>query len=98
MAIPKDMDQARRMVKLRIKIDVWSQGLDESKREIIRENLRDIFCQLPAQRLWFYLKQIRMMEQQESCRRLLDVADGAPDYFDGPEDVIAKGNTILTRL
>jgi hypothetical protein len=50
-SVPKmatDMDQVSRMVKIRIKIDVWSQGLEESKREDIREKLGDIFCQLPA--------------------------------------------------
>lgn len=41
------------MVKLRIKIDVCSQGLDESGREQIRENLRDLFCQLLPRRLWY---------------------------------------------
>jgi len=46
----KDMDQSAKMLKLRIKIDVWSKGIDESIREEIRNHLRDLFCQLPARR------------------------------------------------
>ncbi|RFU24898.1 hypothetical protein B7463_g11446, partial [Scytalidium lignicola] len=56
-----DMEQSQRMVKLRIKVDVWSKGLDESFREQIREQVGEIFCQLPVRRLWFYLKRIRNM-------------------------------------
>jgi len=90
------MDQARRMVKLRIKIDVWSKGLDERKRVKIRENLRDLFCQLPVRRLWFYLKQLRFMEQIERPELFPDLVDDIPD-MDGPEDVIVKGNIVLSR-
>lgn len=93
----KDLDQARRMVKLRIKIGVWSQGLDESKREKIHENLRDVFCQVPARHLWYYLKQLQIMQLTETPRRLSDVADENPELMNGPEDDIVKGNTIFTR-
>jgi len=55
------MDQAARMLNMRIKIDVWSQGLSNSKREDIREKLGDLFCQLPARRIWLYFKYIRFM-------------------------------------
>ena len=84
------------MVKLRIKIDVWSKGLDERKRVKIRENLRDLFCQLPVRRLWFYLKQLRFMEQIERPELFPDLVDDIPD-MDGPEDVIVKGNIVLSR-
>jgi len=81
---------------MRIKIDVWSQGLDESKRVKIRENLRDLFCQLPVRRLWFYLKQLRLMQLIERPEWFPDLVDDIPD-MDGPEDVIVKGNTVLSR-
>ena len=54
--IPKDMDQAAKMLNMRVKIDVWTQGLDESFSEKVRENLRELFCQLSARRVWYYLK------------------------------------------
>ena len=84
--MPKDMEQARRMLKMRIKVDVWSQGLDEGFRESIRRNVRDLFCQLPVRRVWFYLKQVRHMRMGNS-------EFGGKRSFDGPEDVIAKGRT-----
>jgi hypothetical protein len=91
------MDQAHKMVKLRIKIDVWSKGLEESKREKIRENLRDLFCQLPARRLWFYLKYIRYMNLTPGPGRFPDAITDTSGFADGPEDVIVKGNAVLSR-
>lgn len=81
------------MVNMRIKIDIWSQGLEESKREDIRRNLEDIFCQLPTRRLWYYAKHLRLRTM--SLRRP-GVFQGSNDddtldeYMDGPEDVIVK--------
>jgi hypothetical protein len=88
----KDMDQAARMLKMRIKIDVWSQGLAESKRVEIREHLQDLFCQLPARRVWLYLKRIRFMHVMEN--RSIGMIDSQLDsdgVMDGPEDIIANG-------
>ena len=87
----KDMDQARKMVNVRIKIDVWSQGVEESIREEIRENLRDLFCQLPPRRVWYYLKRIRHLQlkgsiNNESSGTSLQIKN----LVDGPEDVIAN--------
>ena len=50
--MPKGLKQARRMLNMRIKDDVWSRGLDENFRESIRENVRELFCQLPVRRVW----------------------------------------------
>ena len=55
------MDQAGKMLKMRIKIDVWSQGLSNDQRENIRKNLGELFVQLPARRVWLYLKSVRLM-------------------------------------
>lgn len=93
----KDMDQARRMVNMRIKIDVWSQGLEESKRQDIREKLQDLFCQLPARRLWYYLKQLRMMLLR-APGDVPDINDEMQEYMEGPEDVIVKGNVLFFSM
>lgn len=86
----KDMDQARRMVKLRIKIDVCSQSLAEGQREQIRTNLRDLFCQLLPRRLWFYLKRLRLMQLTDP----LDTTDATSQYMNGPEDVLVEGTSV----
>jgi hypothetical protein len=78
----KDRDQARKMLNMRIKIDVWSKGMEESIRDEIRENLRELFCQLPPHRVWHYLKNIRYLQLSERIK--------AEDIVDGPEDVIAN--------
>jgi hypothetical protein len=90
--MPKDMDQAAKMLNMRIKIDVWSQGLDESIREEIREHLRDLFCQLPARRVWYYLKRIRHMRMKgnKSDGTVGSQLD-SDNLLDGPEDVIVNG-------
>jgi hypothetical protein len=92
MTMPKDMDQAHRMLKMRIKIDVWSQGLDESFRAGIREHLRDLYCQLPARRVWYYLKLVRYMHQGGNGAH--GMVESQPDP-DGPEDVIVNGKYSL---
>jgi hypothetical protein len=89
----KDMDQSAKMLKLRIKIDVWSKGIDESIREEIRNHLRDLFCQLPARRVWFYLKRIRYIELNE--RGPDNINFRLEDLMDGVEDVIVNGQYSL---
>jgi len=92
MTMPKDMDQAAKMLNMRIKIDVWTRGLDESFREKIRENLRVLFCQLPARRVWYYLKRIRHMLLKGNGADGTVGSQLASDHLmEGPEDVIVKG-------
>jgi hypothetical protein len=92
MTMPKDMDQAGRMLKMRIKIDVWSQGLDENFRAKIREDLRDLYCQLPARRVWYYLKHLRnMLLGGHEAHGMVESQPGPEDNIDGPEDVIVNG-------
>ena len=96
MTMPKDMDQARKMLNMRIKIDVWSQGLDESFRAGIRENLRDLYCQLPARRVWYYLKLVRtMLLGGIGAHGMVEPQPDPEDIMDGPEDIIINGKYSL---
>lgn len=96
MTMPKDMDQSGRMLKMRIKIDVWSQGLDESFRAGIREHLRDLYCQLPARRVWYYLKRVRaMLLGGNGAHGMVELQPDLEDIIDGPEDVIINGKYSL---
>ena len=96
MTMPKDMDQAHRMLKMRIKIDVWSQGLDESFRAGIRENLRDLYCQLPTRRVWYYLKLVRnMLLGGNGAHGMVEPQPDPEDIMGGPEDVIINGKYSL---
>lgn len=90
-----DMDQARRMLNMRIKIDVWSQGVEENIRQQTRENLTDLFCQdIPLQRLWLYMKHIRSMllSSKHDTNNIEQVC------FEGPEDVIVKSTYKLSHI
>ena len=91
--MPKDLDQSAKMLKMRIKIDVWTQGHDESFREKVRENLRELFCQLPARRVWYYLKRIRYMHQVHGR---VGSPSALESSIDEVEDVIVQG-TITSR-
>jgi hypothetical protein len=98
--IPQDMDQARKMLNLRIKIDVWTQGLNESFREGVRDDLRELFCQLPPRRVWFYLKQVRNMLLRNRYAAPYD----KPEMYQAglqkeeSEDRIARGSILLPYI
>ena len=92
------MEQARRMLNMRIKIDVFTQGLDEGFREGVRENLRELFCQLPPRRVWQYLKCVRNMLLRDRTIGPKDkIATELEEtlIMDGPEDSIAMGSIFL---
>jgi hypothetical protein len=92
MMMLKDMDQAAKMLNMRIKIDVWSQGLAENRRVEIREHLRDLFCQLPTRRVWLYLKRIRFMHMTgKKSIGMIESQLDSDNLMNGPEDVIANG-------
>ncbi|PKK42865.1 hypothetical protein CI102_13385 [Trichoderma harzianum] len=57
--IIKDLRQVYLMMRLRIKIDVWSKGLDETLRERNRNLLMDAYTRLPSHRFWLYTKHWR---------------------------------------
>ncbi|KAJ9616680.1 hypothetical protein H2200_000399 [Cladophialophora chaetospira] len=90
--MPKDLDRSAKMLKLRIKIDVWTQGLDESFREKVRTNLRELFCQLPARRVWYYLKRTRFMVLGGGTLRPQVQADTS---LEGPEDSIVTVSQLF---
>lgn len=90
------MDQARKMLNMRIKVDVWSQGVDERVRERIREHVQELFCELPPRRLLLYLQSIRNMlwKGVEGAKTTgSKKADAEPPVI-GPEDAIANGKSL----
>lgn len=91
----KDFDQSNKMFQMRVKIDVWSKGLHEDIRREIREQLHIVFCQLPARRMWLYIKLVR--------HKLLKRWPGNMvvrefDEFVGEEDTIVSGKLPATKL
>ena len=98
VVLPKDMDQASKMLTLRIKIDVWSQGLSPSQREDVRQKLGQLFCQLPPRRIWMYLKQVRLMlinkgRRVEVGKKPSEIERQIFQRGEGAEDIVAHGRT-----
>ena len=77
---------------MRIKVDVWSQGLSDDIREDIRQKVAQLFCGLPPRRVWLYMKRIRCMLMNPAQRPwdVKDVFDN-PVCWDGAEDAVAQG-------
>ena len=95
VTLPKDMDQARKMLNMRIKIDVWSKGVDEDRRQEFRDQVARCFWQLPARRVWLYLKNVRFLQLNGKQMARGQKADTSqlkfPDQGGYAEDVIAEG-------
>jgi hypothetical protein len=89
-----DMDQARLIWKLRVKIDAWSQGLDESLRLRNRLLLIKSYLRLPPYRVWLFVKHIRdaFLERSKGFETEIDFGD----CFQGPENTIARGKCLLS--
>lgn len=83
------MAQAERMWTLRVKIDVWSQALDESLRERNRVLLMDSYLRLPPSRVWLFMKHIRIGFLERS--RDFGQEEIYRNSFDGPENTLARG-------
>lgn len=81
------------MMKLQIKIDVWSSGIDERLRQKNREVLIDTYLQFPSRRVWFYLKHWRttILQDLEDLPLTVEHIHQQQLDIDGPEDVVAKG-------
>ena len=79
------------MLNMRIKIDVWSKGLDERLGHQIRENLGDMFRQLLPRRVWYYLKRVRHLELESSLHKMpFDSFPRSNSGVSEPEDVIVQ--------
>ena len=85
------------MWKLRVKIDVWSNGLDESLRQRNRELLIETYLRLPPHRVWFFLKHVRLAFEGQAAG--LGVENKPYNEADlrvqEPEDTIALGKCLL---
>ncbi len=88
------------MLKLRIKLDTWTSGIDEDIREKAREELLALYCQLPTHRMWLYLKRVRFMFRGGTRIGMWnEIEDSTLSVEDlhGPEDVIAICKIYLTH-
>ncbi|RMJ18204.1 hypothetical protein CDV36_002169 [Fusarium kuroshium] len=79
-----DMHQSSLMLKLRIKIDAWSHGVDESIRRRNRVLLVEEYINLPCRRFWLYLRQCRFMVMTDGNPGLFEDALGS--FQGGMED------------
>ncbi|KAJ4329060.1 hypothetical protein N0V84_000411 [Fusarium piperis] len=81
-----DMHQSGLMLKLRIKIDAWSHGVDEAIRRRNRTLLLGEYMNLPCRRFWLYLRRCRFMiltggEPKLSRGSLDPILGGMEDKF-----------------
>ncbi|KAI9927247.1 hypothetical protein MW887_003634 [Aspergillus wentii] len=60
-----DIDQASKMVLMRIKTDValHNSSLSYTEKETVKLNRQKLFMNLPAERVWLYLKICRNMSK-----------------------------------
>ncbi|MCJ1436100.1 hypothetical protein MMC27_005478 [Xylographa pallens] len=82
-SLPKDMDQAKKIVNLVIKVDVCIQRLSTKEKDQVRLNRQELLITLPPRRVWLFLKQIRNMGRSHD-----------PE-MDGSEDVIAAAAQLF---
>lgn len=86
-----DLEQVPRMWNLRLKIDSWSEGLDDFLRIRNRQLLTAAYLRLPAHRAYLFVKCVRIhlsngvTEESRSSDRLKSVTT------EKPEDTIARG-------
>ncbi|KAG6062583.1 hypothetical protein E4U32_002145 [Claviceps aff. humidiphila group G2b] len=88
--LQEDLIQSARMLKLRIKIDVWSRGVDEELRHSNREYLIEQYLMLPRRRFWLYLKRHRLSEDMEHHKEGQRHVNLHTSVLDAPEDIIAR--------
>ncbi len=79
------MDQSRRMLVLRVKIDSWSEGVDRAIRQRNRDFLNKIYLRLPPPRVWLYFKRVRLMQVSDMSSQDISQIEN------GLEDVLAEG-------
>ncbi|KAI9767499.1 MAG: hypothetical protein M1839_004487 [Geoglossum umbratile] len=96
-AMFKDIDQSSKMLNMRIKTDVWSQGLSPEIREEIRERVRDLFCEYAMpRRVLLYLKDVRVMKTVgPEVWKSRDEGKFKGVEMGGAEDVIANASHLF---
>ncbi|KAK7408402.1 hypothetical protein QQX98_009442 [Neonectria punicea] len=94
-----DLEQASLMWNLRVKIDAWSQGVDESVRQRNRQLLIEAYLRLPPRRVWLFVKQLRY-EHDNLALKTKGRSDVPPlnGTFNDSEDVIARGIPEIEQL
>ncbi|KAK0716279.1 hypothetical protein B0H67DRAFT_490925 [Lasiosphaeris hirsuta] len=89
-----DLNQTLRMWALRVMIDTWSKGADESIRHRNRLLLTEAYLRLPPRRVLFFVKisRFEIMCHDAGIESESDFIYGKhQDPFYGPEDTIAEG-------
>jgi len=86
-----DREQIPRMWILRVKIDVWSQGVDEAIREKNRNLLNEAYLQLPPYRVWLYTHHVIVM-LLEKGPHLAWIS--VPPIGKVPVDIVAQGKSL----
>lgn len=85
-----DLEQSRRMLHLRIKLDSWSQGVPEFIRTRNRELLIDTYMRLSSSRVWLFSQRVKLMVLNHN--KDVDIVEeqkrGALP-LDSPEGIIA---------
>jgi hypothetical protein len=94
------MRQAALMWKLRVKIDVWSKGLDEPLRQRNRELLIEAYLRLPPRRVWHFVKHIRFafLTQKAGLTGKNEPYDLVDSFLQVPEDIIAQGKYLISII
>ncbi|KAH7635529.1 hypothetical protein B0T09DRAFT_379318 [Sordaria sp. MPI-SDFR-AT-0083] len=90
--IEKDIDQVVRMKILRIKIDSWSNGIDEGIRQRNRELLVSEYLRLPSHRLWLYIQSERDMVMNHEG---IDLLNPQMDWPGMPERAIVHAKDLI---
>ncbi|KAK7974548.1 hypothetical protein PG989_016396 [Apiospora arundinis] len=93
----EDMKQSRLMLELRIKLDSWSNGVDEHIRQRNRELLVAAYLRCPPRRIFFYVKAVRTMALMhlEACVKNNIDENLLGPALNGVEDVIANASVLF---
>lgn len=99
------MEQAERMAKFRVKIDVWSQGVSEDIRSRNRSIVDAMLLDMPRHRYWLYIKFMRhraptsganIIANEVMRKKLRGEESGGLGVLSGPEDVVVLGRFSST--
>lgn len=94
---PKDFDEARNLLFLRIKLDSSTRFLSNETRKDMRRNFLNIYQKYALQVVWIYLKRIRFMKLGRTVidsGGVIEDSNLPADQLEGPEDIVAKGGNV----